>query len=55
MFLNTSEASDFLNITKNNLYRLIKDKKVKFYKPNGKNLYFKKEDLISYIERGVYE
>ncbi|MBO9699932.1 MAG: helix-turn-helix domain-containing protein [Sporocytophaga sp.] len=55
MFLSAKEASDFLRISKSNLYQLTRCNKLKFYKPNGKNLYFKKEDLIDYIKGGKDE
>jgi len=49
-FLNVNEASQFLNLKKSFLYKLSSQKRIRYYKPNNGKIYFKKEDLISYIE-----
>ncbi|RTY67687.1 helix-turn-helix domain-containing protein [Flavobacterium sp. LB2P53] len=49
------EASAFLNLKPSYLYKLTSDKRIRFYKPNGKLLYFKKEDLESFLLRNPSE
>lgn len=51
-FLNVDEASEYLGISKSHLYKHTHEKRIKFYKPNGKKLYFKLEDLESFILSG---
>ena len=48
-FLNTNEASLYLDISKSYLYKLTMEKTLNFYKPNGKKIYFKKIDLDNYL------
>ncbi len=42
------EASDYLTISKSDLYKKTSQKAIQFYKP-GKHIYFKKTDLDNYI------
>lgn len=46
---NTDEACDFLNISKSTIYKMTSSKAIPFYKPNGKNMYFKKVELEEYL------
>jgi excisionase family DNA binding protein len=48
-FLNSNEASLYLDISKSYMYRLTMDNTIPFYKPNGKKLYFKKIDLDNFL------
>ena len=48
-FLNSNEASLYLDISKSYMYRLTMDNTIPFYKPNGKKLYFKKIDLDNWL------
>lgn len=48
---NTKDACAYLNISKSTFYKLTSNKSIAFYKPNGKNMYFKKEALDDYIKR----
>ncbi|MBZ0182898.1 MAG: helix-turn-helix domain-containing protein [Melioribacteraceae bacterium] len=50
-FLTVNEASQFLNISKSHLYKLIHFKKISHFKPNGKLVYFDKIDLLDYIKQ----
>jgi len=50
-FLNANEASEYLNISTNYLYKLTSEKKFPFYKPSGKLIYFKKSELNEWICR----
>lgn len=42
------EATKILKVSESTLRRMIKSKKIKFSRPNGKDYYFKKTDLITY-------
>lgn len=53
--LNLKEASTFTGFSMSLLYKLTHFKKIDHYKPNGKNIYFKKEDLERYLLRNKVE
>jgi excisionase family DNA binding protein len=44
-----TEACDFLQVSKSTLYKLTHRKRIKFYNPGGKRLYFKKSDLLEWV------
>ena len=44
-----NEAADYLNVSKSFLYRLTCEKRIPHYKPTGKRLYFKKQDLDAWL------
>ncbi|HBI39989.1 MAG TPA: DNA-binding protein, partial [Tenacibaculum sp.] len=43
--LNLNEAAKYLDISKSHLYKLTSRKEIPFYCPQGKRLYFKKDEL----------
>lgn len=47
--LNHKEAALYLSISDSYLHKLRKASKVAYYQPNGKLIYFKREDLDSYM------
>jgi len=47
--LNSTEAAKYLSIAQSTLYRLTSAKKIPFHKPNGKYLYFFREELDDWI------
>lgn len=47
--LSFKEALLYLDISKQTLYQLTSKKKIKFTKPNGGKIYFKKEDLDNWM------
>lgn len=49
--LNLVEAAKYLSISQSNLYRLTSQRKIPSHKPNGKYLYFFKEELDNWIKR----
>ena len=53
--LSAEEASEFLGIKPSYLYKLTSDKKIRFFKPQGKLIYFKKEDLEAFLLRNPSE
>lgn len=51
-YLSSKEAAAFLGISINTLYSLTQKKKIKFYKPGGKVLYFQEHDLKDFVTSG---
>ncbi len=47
--LSLKEASLYLGISKSTLYKMTFENKISHYKPSGKLIYFKKEDLDDYL------
>lgn len=45
------EAAAYLHISKSHLYQLTSKGLIAHYKPNGKKIYFRKEDLDAYLLR----
>lgn len=50
-FINLNDACQYLDYSKSYLYKLTHLKKIPHFKPNGKKLYFKKDDLKNWIIR----
>lgn len=48
---NIQEASEFLSLKKPTLYQKVSKREIPFLK-RSKRLYFKREDLIEYLEKG---
>ncbi len=48
-FLTTSEACDYIKVSKSSLYKMTSKGKIAFTKPNGGKIYFKKEDLDNWL------
>lgn len=53
--LNLSEAASFTGYSKSHLYKLTHFRKIAHYKPNGKNIFFKKLDLENFLLQGKKE
>lgn len=51
--LNLQEAASFLRIAKSTLYKLTHRGQIKFHKPSGKLILFRRDDLISWVERNT--
>jgi excisionase family DNA binding protein len=51
--LTLEEACEYLSMSKQTLYLLTSKKELRFFKPGGKKLYFRKEDLDEYVNRGM--
>lgn len=49
--LTIKEAAFFLGVTPRTLYALTGDRKIAFYKPNNKMIYFHKKDLTAWLTR----
>ena len=48
-FITSKQACEFLGIKQPTLYKLTSNRAISFYKPNGKMMYFDKNDLQEYI------
>ncbi|MFZ0452905.1 MAG: helix-turn-helix domain-containing protein [Ignavibacteriaceae bacterium] len=44
------ETADYLQLFKSHLYKMTHSQKIPFYEPNGKRVYFHKEDLDKWIQ-----
>lgn len=53
--LRINEAAEFLKVSKSYLYKLTSLQLIPFYKPSGKLIYFKKQDLIEWALRDTSE
>ena len=49
LFFNSEEAAKYLRIARATLYQLTHKRKIKFYQPGGKLIYFKKKDLDDWV------
>ena len=49
-FINVQQAADYLNVTPKYIYTLAQQRKIPFYKPFGKMILFKTEELENIIE-----
>ena len=49
--LTMDEASQYLGISKSNLYKKTSAQKIPHYKPEGKIIYFRREELDSWMLR----
>ena len=51
MMLTADEAASYLGISKSYLYKLTMRRSIPFYKPEGKLVYFKRQELDSWLQR----
>lgn len=51
-YLNVQEASKFLHLSVSSIYKLTYADKIKYSKPNGKIILFRRSDLVDFIESG---
>lgn len=49
-FINTAEAAKLLGISKSTLYKMTCKNKIPFYRPAGKLVYFKLEEIQEWME-----
>ena len=47
--LSLKEAAIYLEISKSTLYKMTYDNRISHYKPSGKLIYFKKDELDQYL------
>ena len=48
-FLSFQEACEYLDLSPSFLYKMTSQRRLPFYVPNGKKIYFRKSDLDSWI------
>lgn len=57
--LTISEAAEYLRVSKSTVYKMTMRREIGFYKPTGKNNYFKIKDLYEFMTRNrissIYE
>lgn len=49
--LNFNEAIEYLSVSKSHLYKMTSTMQIPHYKPNGKRIYFKREELENWLLR----
>jgi excisionase family DNA binding protein len=50
-FITVEEAAKLLNFKKSYIYSLIHQKRIPYYKPFGKRVYFNKQELLQWIAK----
>ena len=53
--LNLHEAALFLDISRSHLYKLTSQKQIPHFCPQGKKLYFRRDDLQNWLQRNRQE
>lgn len=48
--LNTEECAELTGLKKSTLYRLTHERKIPFFKPNGNRVFFKRTDIIDWLQ-----
>ena len=48
-FININQAAEFLGISKSTIYKMTMKRELPFYQPTGGKLYFKEEELLTFI------
>jgi excisionase family DNA binding protein len=51
IILNLSEAAKYLDISESHLYKLTSSKQIPHFCPQGKKLYFRREELDNWLQR----
>lgn len=51
-YLTVRETAEYLGSTQQGVYKMAFDKKIRYYKPSGKKLYFALADIEDYITGG---
>jgi excisionase family DNA binding protein len=49
--LNSDEAASFLGLSKSSLYKLSFNRIIPVYRPTGKLIYFKRDDLVNHLQQ----
>lgn len=50
-FLNIDESAKYLGFSKSRMYKMAEKQEIPSYKPNGKNVFFAREDLNDWIRK----
>ena len=54
-WLSIDEAADYLELSKSRIYELTSNRKINFYQPGGKRIFFREEDLDAWVISGHKE
>ena len=54
-WLNLADSCEYLGLSKSRIYELTSKRKIKFFQPGGKRMFFIKEDLDSWVLSGQKE
>ena len=49
--LTLQEAAQYMGIARSSLYKMTSTQAIPFYRPNGKLIFFEKDDILSWIRR----
>lgn len=50
-FLTVSEAADFIGLSCSHVYKMTSNHEIPVYKPNGKNIFLRRDDLNDWISK----
>jgi len=50
--LNVKELAEYLKVSTSQIYKLTSNRVIPFYKPTGKQLYFRKKEIDEWIIKG---
>lgn len=51
-FLTVKETAEYLGMTQQGVWKMCHEKRIRYYKPNGKRIYIALEDVELYITSG---
>ena len=54
-FLSFSQACDYLDLSPSFLYKMTSQRRIAFYVPNGKKIYFRKLELDNWLSKNKNE
>lgn len=49
--LTLQEAAQYMGIARSSLYKMTSNQTIPFYRPNGKLIFFERDDILSWIRR----
>ena len=49
--LTLQEAAQYMGIARSSLYKMTSNQTIPFYRPNGKLIFFEKDDILTWIRR----
>ena len=49
--LTLQEAAQYMGIARSSLYKMTSNQTIPFYRPNGKQIFFERDDILSWIRR----
>ena len=49
--LTLQEAAQYMGIARSSLYKMTSNQTIPFYRPNGKLIFFDKDDILTWIRR----